>query len=468
MAQAASTITFLGDDFRLDATVGSDYVVLDIKDGPSLLLHPYHAKDLLEAQLSPGAVTVNGSGEVFVPSTLAWKGLATAASTIGVSRAALGKVFLSAIRVVEGPIEDAIEAAAVEKIIEHFDDSVGNGVFALSRTLPGQMKKPDAAADDSILPRPDSTSVLFLIHGTFSDTSASFGKLWSEHPEHVDKLFETYGDSVYALDHPTLGVSPIQNALTLVRALKGNNRLHLVTQSRAGLVAEVLARICASPVISAADEAFFKDDPKSLAELQALAAEVKAKSVTVDRIVRVTCPVRGAPLASNRLDAYLSVLKWTLESAQVGVPPQFVELLAMVATTGLEPKHAPGLAAHSSDSALIRWLHYSLTTQLPGDLRIVSGNVTGHPVISWLNTLLSVGFIWTGKDFVVPMYSMYGGLPRERGASFLFDQIGLVPYFRYFSDPSIVDAMTSALVNPAAPAGFNPMSLLWTSKSRAF
>ncbi|SAL34219.1 CHAT domain protein [Caballeronia choica] len=463
-AVTLSTTRGAGDDFRLDATSGNHYVVLDIKDGPSLLLHPDNAKDLLNAQVSPDDVTVNGSGEVFVPSTLAWKGLATPASTRGVSRGALGKVFLSAIRVVEGPIEDAIEAAAIEKIIEHFDDSVGNGVFALSRTLPGQMKKADAAADDSILPRPDGTSVLFFIHGTFSDTSGSFGKLWSEHPEHVDKLFETYGDSVYALDHPTLGVSPIQNALTLVKALKGNNRLHLVTHSRGGLVAEVLARICANPVIGAADEAIFKDDAKSLAELQALAAEVKAKSVTVDRIVRVACPVRGTLLASNRLDAYLSVLKWTLELAQVPVAPALVELLTGVAQTGLDPKHAPGLAAQAPDSALIRWVH-SPAAPLPGDLRVVSGDVKGDSVTSWLKTLLSDAFFWTDNDFVVQTRSMYGGVPRERAASFLFDQTGQVSHFRYFTNPATADAITSALIESAVPSSFRTIGpLSWAGK----
>jgi hypothetical protein len=218
-AVALSTTRGAGDDFRLDATPGSHYVVLDIKDGPSLLLHPDNAKDLLKAQVSPDDVTMNGSGEVFVPNTLAWKGLATPASTRGTSRGALGKVFLSAIRVVEGPIENAVEEGVVEKIIEHFDNSVDAGVFSLSRTPPGNMNNLKPAADNSIFPRPDGTPVLFFIHGTFSDTSGSFDKLWREHPDHVDKLFETYGDSVYALDHPTLGVSPIQNALMLVKAL---------------------------------------------------------------------------------------------------------------------------------------------------------------------------------------------------------------------------------------------------------
>jgi pimeloyl-ACP methyl ester carboxylesterase len=464
-AVTLSTTRGAGDDFRLDASPGSDYVVLDIKDGPSLILHPNSAKALLKAQVRPDDVTVNGSGEVFVPNTLEWKGLVTPATTRGVSRGALGKVFLSAIRVVAGPIEMVIADKTVEEIIRHFDGSVGGGVFALSRTPPAQMKDLKPAADNSIPTRPDGAPALFFIHGTFSDTSGSFGKLWSEHPEHVDKLFETYGDNVYALDHPTLGVSPIENALMLANALKKNSRLHLVTHSRGGLVAEVLARVCANPAISAADEAFFKDDANGLGKLRDLAAKVKEQSITVDRIVRVACPMRGTLLASNRLDAYLSVLKWTLELAQVPIAPELIKLLTRVAQAGLDPKKdAPGLAAQAPDSALIRWLH-SPAAPLPGDLRVVSGDVKGDSVTSWLKTLLSDAFFWTDNDFVVQTRSMYGGVPRTRAASFLFDQSGQVSHFRYFSNPATAGAITSALLESAAPSDFRTIGpLSWAGK----
>jgi hypothetical protein len=51
-----------------------------------------------------------------------------------------------------------------------------------------------------------------------------------------------YGDRVYALDHLTLSRSPLENALTLVSALPVGARVHLVTHSRGGLVAEALVR----------------------------------------------------------------------------------------------------------------------------------------------------------------------------------------------------------------------------------
>ena len=60
----------------------------------------------------------------------------------------------------------------------------------------------------------------------------------------MNELFNAYDDRVYALDHPTVGVSPIANALTLVNACPQGARLHLLTHSRGGLVAEVLALVC--------------------------------------------------------------------------------------------------------------------------------------------------------------------------------------------------------------------------------
>ncbi|WP_227243314.1 alpha/beta fold hydrolase [Paraburkholderia caribensis] len=389
-AVVLSTTRGAGEDFRLDATSGLDYVELEIKNGPSLVLHPDNAKALLQAQMSSEDATANGNAGVVVPSTLEWNFLDTQTTARGETRGVLGKVILSAIRVIEGPIVKIIETETVKAIIARFDDSVGGGVFQLSKSAPGCLKGVPPVSSP-IAARPNGGPTLVLVHGTFSDTSGSFGKLWSEHPDCVDTLFEHYAGNVYALDHPTLGVSPVRNALMLVDALDVNSRLHLLTHSRGGLVAEVLARVCAQPVISEADEAAFKDDAELLADLKSLASLVRSKSIAIDRIVRVACPARGTLLASGRLDAYLSVLKWALELAQVPVAPELVDLLNGVAQTGLDPGAAPGLAAQVPDSSLIRWLH-SPAAPLPGDLRVVSGDIKGDSLTSWLKLLLSDAF----------------------------------------------------------------------------
>ena len=61
--------------------------------------------------------------------------------------------------------------------------------------------------------------MLVLVHGTFSDTVGTFGKLWTLHPRPCASCSRATASASTALDHPTLGASPIANALTLVRAM---------------------------------------------------------------------------------------------------------------------------------------------------------------------------------------------------------------------------------------------------------
>ena len=192
--------------------------------------------------------------------------------------------------------------------------------------------------------------MLVLIHGTFSDTPGTFGKLWTYHPSRVRRLFTFYGDRVYALDHPTLGASPIANAITLAQALPAGAHLHLVTHSRGGLVAEVLAHVCGN---GGGDLSPFagKAYAEQRAEIDALTALVTTKKIQIDRVVRVACPARGTLLASKRLDAYLSIFKWTLELAGIPVAPALVDFLGAVAQHRTDPEEIPGLAAQIPDIA---------------------------------------------------------------------------------------------------------------------
>jgi pimeloyl-ACP methyl ester carboxylesterase len=223
-----------------------------------------------------------------------------------------------------------------------------------------------AAVPSSINP------ILVLIHGTFVETTSTFGKLWLKHPDAVQALFKSYADAVYALDHPTLGASPITNARTLVDALPNGARLHLLTHSRGGLVAEVLARLASQQGATAADLAFFADAAYAgqRKELSDLAALIKAKGIQVERVVRVACPARGTLLASKRLDAYVSVLKWTLELTGLVVVPAFVDFVGEVARRRADPSEIPGLAAMMPDTPLVNWLN-AAPQPIPGDLRVV-------------------------------------------------------------------------------------------------
>jgi hypothetical protein len=452
----------VGGEMSLTAVPGEDVVVLEIADGPALVLHPETARDLMLAQQAPlsrgetGEISVSSETSVRIPERLQWRGLEDAAPSRGAVSTFLGGVALSAVYVVTGLSGDPAVNLLESGVVQCFDGKVDAGVYALAAgELPSL--KGSASRLDQVPAAPTAKDeLLVLVHGTFSDTPGTFGKLWERHPQDVRTLFGRYGSRVYALDHPTLSASPIANALTLAQALPADARLHLVTHSRGGLVAEVLARLCADPDLAAAEPLFAGEAyAPQLEELKQLAGIVRERRLRVDRIVRVACPARGTLLASGRLDAYLSVLKWSLALAKLPVLPELVDLLSELARRRARPEELPGLAAQIPNSPLVRWLH-AAKQPLPGDLRVVAGAMKGGSILSWVKTLLADAFYWTDNDIVVQTRSMYGGAPRSAGASFFLDRSGEVMHFSYFSNDltarEVVDAVTQE-----TPADFRPV-----------
>jgi hypothetical protein len=307
---------------RVTAVPGEDVVVLHIAGGPPLLLHPENARDLLLGQGTTTRSAAVTGDDVPVPAQLRWWGLEHSAPTR--TRGFLGDVVLSAFEVLTGLAKDAAVTLATSQVLERVDGQVDAGVYALD----AQSLEPLKGSGRKLSQVPAAAEpMLVLIHGTFVETVSTFGKLWVMHPRRVRDLFAAYGGRVYALDHPTLGASPLANALTLVQALPDGARLHLATHSRGGLVAEVLARVAGQPRLTATDLAFFAGAGLAAQrrELHALATAVAAKGIRVERTVRVACPARGTLLASKRLDAYLSVLKWALELTGVPAVPALVD-----------------------------------------------------------------------------------------------------------------------------------------------
>ncbi len=457
---------------RVTTRPGEDVVVLTIANGPTLVLHPEDARDLMRAQAGAGtrsALATSTSDEVLVTPQLGWPGLESNAHR-GTSRGWMGQALLSFFDVVTGLFKDQAVDLASAAITKKLDGAVEAGVYALSADpLPASLKG-SGLKRDALPAAADGGPLLVLVHGTFVDTVSTFGKLWNLHPQTVRELFQHYAGRVYALDHPTLGVSPIGNALTLVRALPAGARLHLLTHSRGGLVAEVLARACGGGALSPQELALFAEPryEQHRNDLQALAHEAQTKGLKVERVVRVACPARGTTLASKRFDAYLSVLRWGLQLAGVPVAQQLVDFLHGVALRRADPTELPGIEAMMPESAVVAWLNRG-EEDLPGMLRVVAGDLQGDTVGSWVKTLLADAFYWTDNDLVVQTRSMYGGAPRTAdaagaGASFLLDRGSKVTHFNYFSNDSTVRAIASALLEDA-PGDFKAIGpLSWAGQ----
>ena len=291
-----------GDAVRLSARVGEDVVVLGIAGGPTLVLHPEAAAALMRAQSAGAQRSGDADGDVAVPAQLGWPGL-EAASTRAATRGWLGEVALNAFDIVKGVFTEHGVSIASALVTRKVDGRVEAGVYELSsdELAPlkgsGRLRRAVPAADGPML---------VLVHGTFVDTASTFAKLWTMHPQAVARLFAHYGGRVYALDHPTLTQSPIGNALTLVDALPDGARLHLLTHSRGGVVAEVLARACSGLAPSADELALFADtdgaSPRDYSvhrrELQELIAKAQAKKLRVERVRARRLP--GARHAARR------------------------------------------------------------------------------------------------------------------------------------------------------------------------
>ena len=452
----------------LVAVPDEDLVALHIAGGPVLLLHPANARDLLLAQSGLSTPPTRGGLEaealatpdtVTVNAALQWQGLEASTPTRGL----LGNVVLKAVEVLTGLRKDEAVDFAQSQVVARVDGQVETGVYTLAPDSLHKLKGSGRRLNQV----PASTEpMLVLIHGTFVETTSTFGKLWQEHPQRVRQLFKHYGNRVYALEHPTLGKSPVENALELVRALPQGARLHLATHSRGGLVAEVLARMAHQLEFGAADEAFFEGGGEVYAEqLRQLAREMKQLNVRVERVVRVACPARGTLLASRRLDAYLSVLRWTLEATGVPLLPAVLDFLAEVARRRARPESLPGLHAMMPGTPLLNWLN-AAPMAIAGDLRVVAGDMEGDSVGSWLKTLLTDAYYWTDNDIVVQTSSMYAGAPRAGGATFLLDQGATTTHFAYFVNPRTAEAVVEALVQAQPPQGFAPIGpLSWAGES---
>ncbi len=452
-----------GAPVRVTAVPDEDIVALHIENGPVLLLHPATARDLMQG----AAGRQRGTADVAVQVQLAWPGAvgdATTATTTTRDLADMGQIVVTAFQVLTGLVKDEAIDFVTGKVVQRVDNQVDPGVYALQ---PDRLEKLNGSAHKRTRVDASKDPILVLVHGSFVDTSSTFEKLWLEHPAGVQRLFQHYDGAVYALDHPTLAASPIANARTLVQALPDGARLHLATHSRGGLVAEVLARVIGQNGVGEDDLAFFADPAYEAqrAELLALSQLVKGRGLSVERVVRVACPARGTLLASKRLDAYLSVLKWTLELAGVPVVPTFVDLVAEVARRRADPSMIPGLAAMIPGTPMLEWLN-AAPQALPGDLRVVSGDLQhGSTVGSWLKALLADAFFWTDNDIIVQTRSMYGGAPRAGGSSFLLDQGPEATHFNYFGNRKTADAVVNALVGVEPPADFKTIGpLSWAGE----
>lgn len=349
---------------------------------------------------------------------------------------------LKALRVLK---YDPMEKAA-QTIAEAWDDKLmpDPGLFRLNRAPLASGERLDNLQTDPGKP------ILLFLHGTFSSTQGSFGKLpgeiWA-------RLRQQYGDQIFGYDHRTLSESPIQNAVDLMKKLPDNAVLHLVTHSRGGLIGELLSRSGRIDGQELFDETDLKlaaahiqgqADERDLIQLTRL---MKSKHIRVERFVRVACPARGTSIASGRLDRWIelivNVLAKVLDATTANLFGVLTDLLLDLKKQAANPDAMPGLAAMVPESGFIRMINRpDVEVNVP--LCVIAGDVEKNDVLGRLAIFFADLFYFEDHDLAVQTRAMYGGSIRQNGFYF-FHKGADVNHFHYFSSRRTAEKIMEAL-----------------------
>jgi pimeloyl-ACP methyl ester carboxylesterase len=475
-----------GTERQAEVLVGdNDLVEVEFEDGLRVWLTGEEYREKLETE---GKRAPSATGALEVPDTLAFGGA-------GASERGIVGWVLKSLKIVgvDLPAKSAVKLARVFEEKTDGEKRPGPGFFRC-QMLTGQfaLKAPPAEIQ--------ADQLLVFIHGTASSTWGSFGELWSTpRSGTLAGLKGIYGENVFALDHRSMTVSPVSNALDLARELgkrvKDGTQIDLVSHSRGGLVGEL---ICRMNVVGAgapfeaidaqlvADARWLASDPdldkedldearKALAaaaeELKALGTELaklRKRGVVVRRFVRVACPALGTSLVSRRLDRWVQILANVGRFASTGSPiGELVDSLGDFITAVLhektKPQALPGIVAMLPETGFISMVN-NPTRTIGSRLAVIAGDIEPEGVWQRLLTLVADKFYAGEHDLVVNTGSMYGGAPRESGAALLSYHAGsTVNHFNYFRNEASAEAIVAALGRadfaslPATAPGFESL-----------
>lgn len=354
------------------------------------------------------------------------------------------------------------------------------GPPGLYRWNGGGLTPQDLIASDAVLD--DQAPILLFIHGTGSHTMGSFGELpgtaaWKD-------LQLKFGAQIVGLEHRTFSESPIDNALQAVDRLPKGARLHVVSHSRGGLVADLLCldpndpnlpqwiknyrraprpdeveREKHNPALAGEREAFARSEREKLDKLVKL---LQDKSLQVTHYVRVAAPARGTALLSDNLDVFLSCLlslvrkfaSWSIGtavgalatpaagSAAAQVAARSLKLLERVvleiADKRMQPQVVPGIEAMLPEAPM-----GMLLARARPQPNLKMAIVAGDTDESASSILQRIGYMFVNwalfdrarNDLVVNTDSMYGGLfDHAQEAHAMAVEGPQVNHFHYFRD----------------------------------
>jgi CHAT domain-containing protein len=394
------------------------------------------------------------------------------------NNATLGLV-LKCVRVLQIDAADDVQTVPPAQLIQQLETwRVPNpGLYRCAdpNALQLQPVTPETLAIDPAKP------VLLFLHGAFANTDASFGEWWESRQgynasAYLQRLFAPYGQQVFTLEHHTLGVSPIQNAVQVLRLLPPQTRLHIISHARGGLVGELLCQAqlqrrtrASGNAFVASDEVFTAEELQAFAtpdyqadwqDLQAINQLCQQKSLQVERFARVACPARGTVLAAACLEDHLSLVYNVLNLIPAPRFQQFADYVRMVlmavTTANFTPDKLVGLAAMPT-APLVRLLNRP-QVRLDSDLSIIAGSVKSSSLLGRLKPWATQCFAGDDHDYVVSTAAMYGGAQRLQGSRYYVDQRDDSHHFAYFRDALVRDRILNALQRPTEDTRFTTLT----------
>ncbi|QRM90584.1 CHAT domain-containing protein [Lacinutrix sp. WUR7] len=314
---------------------------------------------------------------------------------------------------------------------------------------------------------------LLLIHGTLSTTIDAFSSIKTS--ESWQEMQDYYNDNIIALEHYTLSISPLQNALDFLNNCPDECSIDIISHSRGGLVADILAkcdyRNYTSQIGFSENElSILKKEDKASYNLMLKINEIAtSKRLKIDKVIRVASPASGTTILSRRIDHFFNLLLNAVSLAFGVSNPMYnvvKSFLLELISQKENPEVLPGLNSMMPESSFQKMMN-AADTFVMNDLYVISGDsdVSGINFDS-LKVILANLFYQAPNDLVVDTERMVHGIVRKNGVFEYISKGGDTNHFRYFSNlnsqSAIMEAITCTSENPV----INYKKIIQTEGSR--
>ena len=299
----------------------------------------------------------------------------------------------------------------------------------------------------------NSKPFLLLLHGTLSTTVDAFRKLY-DHNDAWDNIVAIYDEQILALEHHTLSVSPIQNALDFLKECPKGCSIDIISHSRGGLVADILAKcdhrnpiVGFSPIeigILSPDE----NEAHTIDLLNQINEIARVKRITINKVIRVASPASGTTILSRRVDHFFNLFLNAIVLALGAGNPIYHSVKAFLlelVSQKENPLILPGLNAMMPESLFQKMMNSSETTVV-SDLYNIAGDADAGGInFSSLKVILANLFYQSENDLVVDTKRMEHGVRRRDGLYKFLAKGSTTNHFSYFSSDNSSLAIVDAL-----------------------